>query len=591
MFARTLFLEYHGGVEGTVVFLDSRARQRRWSDPAPVPGDYPRLHENSLLHALLYRRGVRSAQESAVFLGSAAAEPFDPSLLPNLGLAVERIVRAIERGETIGLYGDYDADGISSTALLATALRVAAGPRKVVTRLPTRAEGYGLNRLAIDELVSSGVSLLVALDCGSTDTAGVKYARSRGLDVIVVDHHHMTDEGPAEAVVISAYCRPGIPFRELSTAGLVYLLVTSLDGAGINVSNNQSAGVTQYLDLAAIGLVGDVSSVLGCNRALIQGGLERIRAHARPGIAALSAQAGVDTRRITASDIAFRLTPRLNAAGRMADPSIGLQLLLTDDPVEASNLSIRLEGLNTARKIATESVVVEAELLFRGEPGWQSRPIVFVRGDNWPHGILGIVAARMAETHNRPAVVFSTDGNIAKGSARSQDGFDMVGALANCADLIVASGGHSQAAGLTVRLANLPELRRQLETMASESGIEVNAEPSLQIDADLQPRHLNLETAGRVSALEPFGPDNQEPIFRVRDVPLRQYQAIGRDRRHLRLTCGNAGAIFRPVFFGGASRSRELVGVRRVDLAVTLSIGEWNGPQLDILVKDFHLPD
>ncbi len=565
--------------------IDPRVRPKAWVDPEPIPLDVEPLHDHKLAHALLYRRGLRDRTAADAFLASTVRESIDPSLLPDFERAVERIASAVRNGETIGIFGDYDADGTTSVAILGLALTAAGAGSRTLYRLPTRAEGYGLSGVAIDEFLDAGVGLLVALDCGSADHGKVAYARALGMDVLILDHHQIPDRGPEDAIVVSAYRPDGGIYKELSAAGLTWLLVDALADAGFQVAAND-AGADVYLDLAALGLIGDVSAMTGASRTIVRAGLLQLARSPRPGIAALANAAKVNLASLGTTDVSFRITPRLNAAGRMGDPQLALDLLLAPNPIVAHELVLKLEALNTRRKLATEEIMLEAERLMRQRPEWESQPVLVVHSEGWQAGVLGIVAARLAETYDRPAVVLVEEDGVLRGSMRAPDGFDVAAALANCGSLLRSHGGHRLAGGLSLDAGNAGELISQLTELASDRTPASMA--ALQIDAELQEKHLNLEIARLVRSLEPFGPGSEEPVFVLRNVRLQKYDTMGQTKDHLSLTIGN-GRPVRAAFFNAAPRSRELVGARTVDLAFTMTEGEWNGPKLDVLIKDFRV--
>ncbi len=566
--------------------LDPRIRPREWNNPAPVPSDLDPLHDHKLLHALLYRRGLRTRSEAAAFLDADWRQALDPGQLPDFGRAVERIAAAVRNGERIGIFGDYDVDGTTSVAILGLALRAAGAGERMHIRLPHRSEGYGLSGSAIDEFSEAGVQLLVALDCGSSNHGEVAYARALGMDVVVVDHHQMRDHGPEGTIVVSAYRPDGGPLRDLSAAGLTWLIVDGLFGTGLPVSSDDS-GADAYLDLAALGLIGDVSAMTGASRSLTRAGLANLAQRPRPGIAALARTANVDLGRIGAVDISYRITPRLNAAGRMADPSLALDLLLAPNPVVAQQLVLELEQLNSQRKIVTDQITHAAEQMIRRQAAWESQPVVLVRSEGWQTGVVGIVAARLAEAYDRPAVVLVEEGGVLRGSMRAPDGFDVVQALNACSPLLRTYGGHRSAGGLSLDVAQADAFIEQLGELAA--GRPPAAAPVLQLDAELQEKHLNLEIARLVRSLEPFGPGNEEPVFVLRNTRLQKYDVMGQSKQHLSLTIGNGRSVRAP-FFNAAARSRELVGARTIDVAFTLGESDWNGPRLDMYVRDFRVP-
>ncbi|MGI8643203.1 MAG: DHH family phosphoesterase, partial [Thermomicrobiales bacterium] len=344
-------------------------KQAVWHEPVVVPSAAMSLHRDGLLSTLLYQRGMRDASDVARFLlrhPSAAPDPFH---VPGMEEAVERVGQAIQAREKIGIFGDYDVDGMTSTALLVHALQ-GAGALALKTRLPTRAEGYGLNQQAIDEFVDDGTRLLIAVDCASTDHHHVAYALSRGLDVVILDHHQMPDgdAGPTGAITVSAQrlADPAAPARDLVAVGLAYLLASALAQEGYPLADGSPE--TDLQDLVALGTIADVAPLGGINRPLVRDGIEVLQKRPRPGILALCRVSDVLPANVDAEAVSFRLAPRLNSAGRMADPALALDLLLADDDKAANRLAAELDALNSNRRIETDRLTGEAEELLIRDP-------------------------------------------------------------------------------------------------------------------------------------------------------------------------------------------------------------------------------
>lgn len=565
-----------------------------WIDP-PVPPSDLALHEDPLLAAVLHGRGLRTEAAVKEFLLARRRPAPDPFGLPGMVDAVARVRQALDNGERIAVFGDYDADGVTSTALLVRALRAAAGdPACVVHRLPTRAEGYGLSAGAISELAATGATLLVAVDCGSADPTGIDHARSRGLDVVVLDHHQMAGDGPDGAVVVSAQrladddprAVPG-RYRDLSAVGVAYLLVAGLAAEGCPIDGDGGEPETDLLDYVALGTVADVMPLGGMNRALVRDGLVRLRRRPRPGIRALCRAAGLEPEHVGATEIGFKLAPRLNAAGRMGNPELALQLLLCDDHGESAKLAHAVEALNKQRRSESSRVVAEAEALLRAHPDLATRRLVVLAKAGWNGGVLGIVAGRLAEKYGRPVLVLNDGGEYSRGSARSVPGFDITGALTSCRHLLEHHGGHGQAAGLTIRTDRLPELEAGLEAAVDAVDL-APLPPSLRIDADLPLDRLTLRTAEQLDLLAPFGHGNEAPLLRVRGARVGRYDTIGADRSHLKLHLDSPrGAT--ALAWGAADRSRELMASRTIDFVCCLSVDHWGGkPRLQVEVKDFR---
>lgn len=590
-----------------------------WREPDPLPPDLADrgLHDDALIAALLWNRGVRDRAAAGAFLDRRPRPAPDPFVLPGMAEAAERVGRAGRAGERVAIFGDYDADGVSATALLVRALRAAMGLSGAATpagpvayRVPTRAEGYGLSRAAIDALADGGATLLVAVDCGSSDVDQVAYAvEGRGLDVVVLDHHQMPD-GDAiaarlghladRAVVVSAH-RPPVPglpdvgdgYRGISASGVAYLLVSALAQAGCEVGG--AAPETDYQDLVALGTIGDVSPLLGPNRSLVRDGLRVLNDRPRAGVAALCRQAGAAPGTLDAVGVAFKLVPRLNAAGRMGDPAVALELLLTDDPRRAARLAEEVERLNRDRRDVVARLAAAADEQVSTQPGWDDRRVAVAHSAGWAFGVLGVVANQLVERHGRPALVLNDDGGMSRGSARSVPGFDLVAALGSpgCRALFGDGhfGGHGQAAGLAIPTANLPALADRLDEAVAAAGLAVPVPPTLAIDADLPASRLTLETARALAALDPLGAGNPVPLLRLRGVPVRRYSTMGSDRRHLKLfvAAGRGGREVEVLMWGAADRSRELLAQPTIDLVTTLTLDHWNGrPRLQAVAQDFR---
>ncbi|HEU5430053.1 MAG TPA: DHH family phosphoesterase, partial [Thermomicrobiales bacterium] len=398
-----------------------------WIEPTPLPAGAPALHVDPLVNRILHGV-VGSAADAEAFLDPAFQPAPDPFALPSREDAVARVGAAARGGETIAVYGDYDADGVTSTAILLLALEHASG-RRPRAWLPDREEGYGLHAAAIRDIADSGATLLIAVDCGSGDDAEVALARSLGLDVVVIDHHQMHGPPPAGAIVVSPRVRPDAPYGELSAAGLAYLFAVALTRAGFDLGRGAGREPVRLLDLAAIGLVGDSSPMIGATRTMVRNGLICLRSSRRPGITALVQAANIEPKRLRSGDIAMRLAPRVNAPGRMDSPALALDLLLAPDDAAARRLMDKVEAHNQSRRGETEAMFAEAVDRIDAEALADGRQVLVVTGDAWRHGVVGLVAGRLARHYDRPVLLLAAVGDELRGSARSVDGFDITAAL------------------------------------------------------------------------------------------------------------------------------------------------------------------
>ncbi len=569
----------------------TESRRPEWIEPPAFAAEFTALHPDPLIAALLGARGFTARAEVAGFLQDRSDPMPDPDGVPGMAAAVARVGDALDAGERIAIFGDYDADGITATAILASALRAAnADPGRVTARLPRRSEGYGLRTETVDELADGGAQLLLAVDCGSSDHDAVRRARERGLDVVIVDHHQMRDAGPEGAIVASTRVgdHAASRYNDLTGAGLAYVLVVGLARHGYAVAQD-GGSEADYLDLVAIGTIADVAPLTGLNRAFVKRGLARINTRPRLGIARLLRRVGVEPGQVTARTIAFKISPRLNAAGRISDPSPALDLMLSRDPIEADRLVATIEGFNERRKIESRRIEQSVDDQLATRDDLDAVRLLVCSGPGWPAGLLGIVAARLAERYGRPAIVLTDQDGMSSGSARSIPGIDITEALNRCGELIGRHGGHSQAAGLSLATADLVAVERRLGELIDDTGVIVPFIPRIELDAVLPAHRLSLATVEALAALEPFGEGNRQPTFLIRNVPVRDYSTMGADRSHLRVTVETGNGQEKVILWGGANRSRELLFQPRIDIAATIDADYWNGrTRVHIEAVDFR---
>lgn len=562
-----------------------------WIEPEPIDQELLGLHRDPLVAELLYRRGFTDAASAARFLRVKPARGLVPENVPGMAAAVDRVSAALEAGERIAIFGDYDADGITSTAILTLALKAAASDEALISaRLPRRDEGYGLRPEVVDGVAAGGADLLIAVDCGSSDHEAVAHAHARGLAVVILDHHKMRDAGPEGAIVASTRVNGDVEsdYSDLTGAGLAYLLVVGLARHGHDIATNGDSE-SSYLDLVAIGSIADVASLAGVNRPLVRGGLQRINERPRVGVERLLSRIGVELGQVTARSIAFKVAPRLNAVGRISDPSPALDLLLATDRIEADQLVSKIEQFNERRKVESRRIEELAEAQIAARPDLADSTLLVCSGAGWPAGLLGVVASRLAERYGRPAIVLTEQNGVSSGSARSVEGIDITEALSGAGPIIERYGGHSQAAGLSITTANLDSLTEHLGTWIGAKGIKVPVISSLKLDAELPKRRLKLDAVTTLTELEPFGEGNPQPLFLIRDVAVRDYATMGNDRSHLRITVDTGDGLVKVVMWGAAHRSRELLFQPRIDIAATIDADHWNGKvRLHVEARDFR---
>jgi single-stranded-DNA-specific exonuclease len=542
---------------------------RRWLYPDPVPeetaldlGAYA-PHERSVL----WRRGVTTRSEAAAFF-RGGLERHDPFRLLGMKPAVERIAAALGAGEPIVIYGDYDADGLTATAVLVSAL--GARGARVSHFIPNRyAEGYGLSIEALQALARDGARLVVTVDCGARSVAEAEAAQTLGLDLILTDHHAPADRMPPCLATVNPR-QPGdsYPFKDLSGAGIAYKLAHALA---------QTLGgpePLELLDLVAVGTIADLVPLRDENRSLTRAGLERMRSAPRPGLRALMQVSGIQPSALRATGIGFGVAPRLNAAGRLDSAEAAYQLLMAEDSVQAAELAGSLDRSNRDRRLATSQLVELARSL--GAEA-QDAHLIFAAHPDFREGLAGLVAARLAEEHYRPAVVAHLGEAEVRGSARSIPGFHITRALDECAELLTRHGGHAAAAGFTVARERVGELSDRLQAIARRELSGADLTPAIEIDARLSAGDITMRTVEFAESLEPCGSGNEAPLFSAHGLRVRSSRTVGADGKHLKLTLGSDGSTgaWDAIGFGMGSLARGLPA--RLDAAFRLERNTWGG--------------
>ena len=555
---------------------------KRWNLPPPVqdhslPSDLP-----SAIVKVLVRRGVDSAERLRIFLEPPQRLPYDPLRLAGMDRALRRLYNAIDRQELLGVFGDFDVDGVTGAAIIAEGLEP-FGVR-VLPYLPHRTEeGHGLSTAAVEYLVGRGVSLIVTVDCGVTSLEEVAFARQLGADVIITDHHLPQSDLPDAAAIINPKLPGGsYPFHELCGAGLAFKLVHGI---------YQFCGQPwdrRLLELAALGTIADLVPLVDENRYLVREGLASLAQTQRPGLQALYRRAGIRGGSLTTETVSFQVIPRLNSAGRVGHAIDCYELLTTKSSAEAEALAEKLEGLNRERRKLTEeaSKLGHEQVRSRSESG-ELPAFLMVSDPGITRGVAGLVAGRLAETYHRPAVAMAVEDDYVVGSGRSIPEFDIFEAFAGCEDLFVRFGGHSQAAGFTMAIEKLPLLEQRL-TLAAGKALEAqDLRPALDIDAEVGLDDLDGDLPEWLSTLEPFGAANPQPVFLTRRAQVLEVRYMGRTGQHLRLNVTQGNGRWTAMAFNQGGRWLE--GTSAVDLAYSLSRDHWQGVERSTLkVLDFR---
>jgi single-stranded-DNA-specific exonuclease len=531
-----------------------------------------------LLIQLLYNRGVSRAEDFRPFLASDKSLLGDPFLLPDMTQAVTRIKRALSAGETIGIYGDFDADGITSTATLVQGLSFLGG--KTIPYIPHRqTEGHGLTSTALKHLHEQGVSLVITVDCGVTDAAEVRQSKNIGLDIIITDHHSPLNEIPVALAVIDPKLKnSAYPFTQLAGVGVAFKLLQALfQGTG------KEEQINSVLDLVAIGTIADMSPPLNENRYLITEGLKLMNARPRTAIKAIINQTRLEAGKLNAESIGWVIGPCLNAAGRLADGLTGYKLLITEAEQEAQELAVWLAAKNEERQKLTGSTLLKAreQVITRGLP-----PLLITADREYPMGIAGLVASRLSEEFYHPAIVIHTADSVCHASCRSIPEFDIIAALNKVSKYFTRYGGHAQAAGFTMPMKDLPRMEEELSALVAEQLKGLTLRPHLDIDAQITLPELGGDTYTTTQMLAPFGLGNPVPIFLSRGVELAEQRTMGSGGEHLRMKFKQGRTAWDAVAFRLRDHLPELAP--RMDIVYNLEVDRWNGNEkLRLNILDF----
>ncbi|MEH7544355.1 MULTISPECIES: single-stranded-DNA-specific exonuclease RecJ [Bacillaceae] len=541
-----------------------------------------------LVASLLVNRGLNTVDSARYFL-FGKDEFHDPFLLKGMETAVKRIREAIEKQEPILIFGDYDADGVSSTSVLMITLRDLGA--NVQFYIPNRfTEGYGPNEPAFRQAAENGIKLIITVDTGIAAVHEAAVAQEIGLDLIITDHHEPGPVLPEALAIIHPKLPDSIyPFRELAGVGVAFKLAHALYGE-----------VPEHLfEIAVIGTIADLVSLKGENRLIAKKGLEKLKVTQNIGLKAILKVAGVDLMSINEETIGFTLAPRINAVGRLEDADLAVQLLLTDDPHEAQSLAEEMDALNKTRQEIVNAITVEAiEEVEKNYP-IETNKVLVIGKEGWNPGVIGIVASRLVEKFYRPTIVlnFDPDKGVAKGSARSIIGYDLFKNLSTCRELLPHFGGHPMAAGMTLKLEDVAELRERLNRLADEQLTDTDLIPITQLDEEIRLGDISLSSLDELSLLAPFGMDNPKPKVLIENVAITSMRKIGSEQNHLKVLVNEEGSTLDGVGFGLGTLVDHISPASKISLIGELSINEWNNirkPQIfihDMAVHSWQLFD
>ena len=556
---------------------------KRWIIPPQLTpqADAELAAHPPVLRQILFNRGIGSRDAANSFLRADLTFDNDPFTMKDMDKAVARIQQALANGEQIAIYGDYDVDGVTATALLVQGLRALGG--RVREYIPNRfEEGYGLNNEALDVLLAEGVSLVISVDCGIRSPLEAEHAKEIGLDLIITDHHEPSGDIPKALAIINPK-QPGdeYPEKYLAGVGIAYKIIVAL----CKTTQRANLEPTSLLDLVALGTVADLAPLTGENRYLVRGGLRQMRQSARQGLLSLAAVSDISLQKVTAINIGFALGPRLNASGRLDTAIDSYRLLTTTDLFEAGQLAQQLNVQNGQRQQMTRKIQAEAEALALTED--PDPLILFAVQEDFNAGVVGLAAARLTESYYRPAIVGHSDPEKGETrcSCRSIPEFHITQALDQCTHLLVRHGGHAAAAGFTVRNENLPALKTRLKEIAAQELEGKDLRHSLLADAEAPLSDMNADLLRYLDYLEPTGYGNPGAVFVSRRVRVVNHRAVGADAKHLKLTVSDGKVTFDAIAFRLGDWAGKLP--ERIDLIYTLETNEYNGRTiLQLNVKD-----
>ena len=562
------------------------------------------------LATLLVQRGITTFDEAKTFFRPELSQLHDPFLMKDMDKAVERVLHAINNGEKLLVYGDYDVDGTTAVAVVYTYLKPFFKKKKIEFYIPDRyEEGYGISRKGVDYAADNGFKLVIALDCGIKAVERIDYANSRGVDFIICDHHRAGDVLPNAVAVLDAK-RPdcNYPYDELSGCGVGFKLITALSMRGLGTMDK----VYELLDLLAVSIAADIVPITGENRVLTYYGLKQLNKKPRPGIEAILQHANIRrreddelqedenvlTRELTVSDLVFLIGPRINAAGRIDKAADSVRLLIAEKPDHAAKLAASINDLNDMRREFDNRITEEALSMIAADPELQDAKSTVVFNERWHRGVIGIVASRLTDYYYRPTIVLTRANGLVTGSARSIKSFDIYDAIDTCSDLLEHFGGHKYAAGLSMREENLPEFRRRFEAYVAEHLVEEDFVPELEVDMKINFRDITPKFMRILNQFAPFGPGNMAPIFWTDQViDAGGSRPVG-GHKHLKLTVSQVGdkelgvAPFSGIAFQKGDYFDRIHNGEPFSICYHLEYNTWQGKTtLQLNVKDIKFDE
>ncbi len=539
-----------------------------------------------VIASVLLNRNITTPEAADTFLSKSIKNVHHPFLLKDAKKASERIKEAVENKENIVIYGDYDVDGITSTAILYMFLKSLGA--NVSYYIPNRSdEGYGINIAALEKIQKTGAGLLITVDCGITAVNEVEFAKALGFCVIITDHHTCKQKIPdAYAVINPKQPECSYPFKDLAGVGVAFKLILA---TALTMNLSAQEYFDRFIDIVGVGTIADVVSLQDENRIFVTYGMQALKRSKNAGLRALFDVAGIKDRPINTSLISFMVAPRINAAGRVGSAKDAVELLITTDENAAQHIASDLEAENRSRQLTEQQILSEALEMINNDPSFKEKKVIVLSKENWHHGVIGVVASRLVDKFYKPAILISLKDGIGKGSGRSIKGFNLFDALTNCSDLLLKYGGHELAAGLGLNFDGIAEFDKAINKYAESHLSDEDAIAYINIDQLLEPCDLNLKNAQMLSVLEPFGMGNPQPVFAILNTNLVSKRVIS-DGRHAKLTLSKNGKNIDAIGFGMAPQLSNLFVGSKLDIAFTMGINVFRGEKsLQLILKDIRL--
>jgi len=541
------------------------------------------LNISPILAQLLINRGTKEVLSARKFLKADLKDLRDPYIFQDMKKAVDKILSAINNNKRILIYGDYDVDGITSVALLFTILRECTA--NLYYYIPNRfQEGYGLNEEAIDIAFKNNIKLIITVDCGISSISEIKKANNYGIDVIVTDHHQPQKDLPSAIAIINPKCDTKYPFKELAGVGVSFKVAQALYS---KLKKNQD-DLWGLLDYVALGSIADSVPFIDENRILIKYGLKILNQTKKEGLKALIMESGVNYGNLGTKEVNFSLAPRINAAGRLDDPKLALELLLTDSEYKAKYLSQKLSEINKHRREIGDNILREAREFAFIQAKEEDNKVLVLESENWNQGVIGIIASRLVDEFNRPVIIISKKDGIAKGSGRSIKGFHLYNVLELCQDILINFGGHELAAGITIESNKIPEFKSRINKISQNFIKEDNLSPELKIDAQISLSNINFGLAKDISVLEPFGIGNPQPVFCSYKNIISDWRLVGGKKEHLKIKIKEKNRTLEGIGFKLSRVGNQIFSENKVvNLAFNIEINKWNGTEnVQLNIKD-----